>query len=122
MQHTSLGPLAGGLRLVDIGLRDRLRELDFEFPLVGGDRPDRALPEVHLGLIADVLRRHLPADDPMRSYADRLESPSLGDQLLRGYLSGSIDVVLRVPDDRATTTATSSSTTRPTSSATRSAR
>ncbi len=99
MQHTSLGPLAGGLRLVDIGLPDRLRELDFEFPLVGGDRPDRALPEVRLGLIADVLRRHLPAEDPMRSYADRLESPSLGDQLLRGYLSGSIDVVLRVPEE-----------------------
>ena len=98
MQHTSLGPLAGGLRLVDIGLPDRLRELDFEFPLVGGDRPDRAFPEVHLGLIAEVLRRHLPADDPMRAYADRLESPSLGGQLLRGYLSGSIDVVLRVPD------------------------
>jgi exodeoxyribonuclease V beta subunit len=98
MQHTSLGPLAGGLRLLDIGLPDRLRELDFEFPLVGGDRPDRALPEVHLGLIAAVLRRHLAADDPMRAYADRLESPSLGGQLLRGYLSGSIDVVLRVPD------------------------
>ncbi len=98
MQHTSLGPLAGGLRLVDIGMRDRLRELDFEFPLVGGDRPDRVLPEVRLDLIADVLRRHLPAEDPMRSYADRLEAPSLGSQLLRGYLSGSIDVVLRVPD------------------------
>ena len=77
---------------------------------------------MRLGLIADVLRRHLPADDPMRSYADRLESPSLGDQLLRGYLSGSIDVVLRVPDERRTATATSSWTTRPTSSATPSAR
>ena len=127
MQHTSLGPLAGGLRLLDIALPDRLRELDFEFPLVGGDRPDRAFPEVHLGLIAAVLRRHLTANDPMRAYADRLESPSLGGQLLRGYLSGSIDVVLRVPEFPATegavpSTATSSSTTRRTSSATRSAR
>ena len=34
----------------------------------------------------------------MRHYADRLESPPLGGQLLRGYLSGSIDLVLRVPD------------------------
>ena len=34
----------------------------------------------------------------MRAYAERLESPSLGGQLLRGYLSGSIDVVLRIPD------------------------
>ena len=48
-----------------------------------------------------MLRSHLSADDPMRAYADRLESPSLGGQLLRGYLSGSIDVVLRVPDDEA---------------------
>ncbi|MGI9157930.1 MAG: UvrD-helicase domain-containing protein [Marmoricola sp.] len=97
MQLTPLGPLAANLRLVDIGLADRLRELDFEFPLAGGDRPDDALPEVHLREIGDVLRRHLAPDDPMRSYADRLESPSLGGQLLRGYLSGSIDVVLRVP-------------------------
>jgi exodeoxyribonuclease V beta subunit len=32
----------------------------------------------------------------VRAYADRLETPSLGGQVLRGYLSGSIDVVLRV--------------------------
>ncbi len=98
MQHTSLGPLAGDLRLADIGLGDRLRELDFEFPLVGGDRPGGGLPDVQLRAVADVLREHLAADDPMRAYAERLESPSLGGQLLRGYLSGSIDVVLRVPE------------------------
>ena len=99
MQRTSLGPLANGLTLTEIGLRDRLCELDFEFPLVGGDRPAGRLPVVALSAVADVLRRHLRDDDPMRAYADRLESPSLGGQLLRGYLSGSIDVVLRVPDD-----------------------
>jgi exodeoxyribonuclease V beta subunit len=98
MQHTSLGPLAGGSRLVDIGAGDRLCELDFEFPLVGGDHPETGAAEVTLGQVSDVLRRHLPADDPMRGYAERLESPSLGGQRLRGYLSGSIDVVLRVPD------------------------
>ncbi|MGI9085489.1 MAG: UvrD-helicase domain-containing protein [Aeromicrobium sp.] len=98
LQLTSLGPLAGGLRLADIAVSDRLCELDFEFPLVGGDRPDLDLADTPLRGVADVLRRHLPADDPMRAYAERLESPSLGDQVLRGYLSGSIDVVLRVPD------------------------
>ncbi len=98
MHQTSLGPLANGLRLVDIPVTDRLSELDFEFPLVGGDRIDTALGDTHLRGIADVLRRHLPDDDPMRAYADRLESPALGGQVLRGYLSGSIDVVLRVPD------------------------
>jgi exodeoxyribonuclease V beta subunit len=96
MQHTSLGPLADGRRLIDLGLGDRLRELDFEFPLNGGQVAGPA--EVPLSAMAGVLRRHLPADDPMRAYAERLESPSLGGQLLRGYLSGSIDVVLRVGD------------------------
>ncbi len=92
MQHTSLGPLAGGLTLAEVGLGDRLRELDFEFPLAGGEHP---VAQVPLRAVADALRAHLPADDPMRAYADRLEVPSLGDQVLRGYLSGSIDVVLR---------------------------
>ncbi len=99
LQYTSLGPLADDLRLVDFGLEDRLRELDFEFPMGGGDT--RAPTDDGVGLplaaFADALRRLLPADDPLRAYADKLESPSLGDQVLRGYLSGSIDVVLRVP-------------------------
>jgi exodeoxyribonuclease V beta subunit len=95
MQLTSLGPLAGGRALAGIPLRDRLRELDFEFPLAGGEHPRSDVP---LAAMADVLRRHLPTDDPMRAYADRLESPSLGGQSLKGYLSGSIDVVLRIGD------------------------
>jgi exodeoxyribonuclease V beta subunit len=101
MQHTSLGPLVDGLTLADIGLGDRLCELDFEFPMAEGDapavpgEPARGLP---LAQFAAALRRHLPDGDPMRAYADRLESPSLGGQVLRGYLSGSIDVVLRVGD------------------------
>jgi exodeoxyribonuclease V beta subunit len=95
MQHTPLGPLAGGRTLAQVGLRDRLRELDFEIPLAGGDEPTADVP---LSAMAAVLRRHLPADDPMRAYADRLESPALGAQSLRGYLSGSIDVVLRLTD------------------------
>src|SRR3546814_19914569 len=33
----------------------------------------------------------------MRAYANRLADPALGGQTLRGYLSGSIDVVLRIP-------------------------
>ena len=34
---TPLGPLAAGVTLREIALRDRLRELDFELPLAGGD-------------------------------------------------------------------------------------
>jgi exodeoxyribonuclease V beta subunit len=96
-QHTPLGPLAAGLRLVDVPLRDRLCELDFEFPLTGGDRPATTRDDVCLADVAPLLRAHLPADDPLAAYADQLVGP-LGEQSLRGYLSGSIDVVLRVPD------------------------
>jgi len=101
MQHTPLGPLADDLTLADIGLGDRLCELDFEFPMADGDAtaaPGATPPGLPLAAFATALRRHLPGTDPVRAYADRLESPSLGGQVLRGYLSGSIDVVLRVGD------------------------
>ncbi len=94
MQHSSLGPLADNRTLAGFSLRDRLRELDFEIPMAGGDLA--ATEGRLLGEFADALETHLPDDDPMRAYADRLRSPSLGGQALRGYLSGSIDVVLRV--------------------------
>jgi exodeoxyribonuclease V beta subunit len=95
-QLTPLGATASGLRLADIPLRDRLCELDFEFPLAGGDGPGDARIDVHLRDLAPLLTAHLPADDPLLPYAEQLTGP-LGDQSLRGYLSGSIDVVLRVP-------------------------
>jgi len=94
MQQTPMGPLVDNLRLQDIALGDRLRELDFEIPLSGGDHPTGE--EVLLRRIADVIRGHLDESDPMRAYAAKLDNPSLGGQVLRGYLSGSIDVVLRV--------------------------
>lgn len=100
LHHTPLGPLADGLTLADIALRDRLRELDFELPLAGGDRRDGGAAEVLLRDVAPLLRAHLPADDPLAPYADRLEGPLLGEQTLRGYLSGSVDAVLRLPDGR----------------------
>ncbi len=99
-QLTPLGAPASDLRLVDVPLRDRLCELDFEFPLTGGDRPQAARSDVRLGDLAPLLSAHLPADDPLASYASQLTGP-LGDQSLRGYLSGSIDIVLRVPGDPA---------------------
>ncbi len=102
VHHTPLGPLVPGLTLAEIPLRDRLRELDFEFPLAGGDRArPRAGDPVgpRLRDVAPLLRRHLPATDPLAAYSSTLERPALGDQALRGYLSGSVDVVLRVPGD-----------------------
>jgi exodeoxyribonuclease V beta subunit len=99
LHHTPLGPLAPGLTLADIPLRDRLRELDFEIPLAGGDRAGPDAPEVRLEHIGELLATHLADDDPIRPYADRLRSSGLAPQSLRGYLSGSIDAVLRVPAD-----------------------
>ena len=85
------------LTLRQIGLADRLQELDFEFPLAGGDLREAA-PDIRLADVGALLRSHLPADDPLAVYADRLTGDALGGQSLRGYLSGSVDAVLRIPD------------------------
>jgi exodeoxyribonuclease V beta subunit len=95
LHDTPLGPLAAGLTLGRIGLPDRLRELDFEIPLSGGDRAPG--PDVRLADVGALLRDHLAADDPLAPYAHRLLGAGLAEQSLRGYLSGSIDVVLRIP-------------------------
>jgi exodeoxyribonuclease V beta subunit len=91
-----LGPLVGAT-LREIGLGDRLREMDFELPLAGGDVRDAPV-DVRLGDLAPLLEEHLPDGDPVRPYAAALRGP-LGDQTLRGYLTGSVDVVLRVAGD-----------------------
>jgi exodeoxyribonuclease V beta subunit len=107
LHHTSLGPLADGLTLGEIGLSDRLCELDFEIPLTGGDLPaGSGEARITLAEVGTLLERHLGDDDPLRPYAARLQSPGLGGQSLRGYLSGSIDVVLRVPARDAATETT----------------
>jgi exodeoxyribonuclease V beta subunit len=92
--ETPLGPLAGELRLCDIAPADRLAELDFELPLAGGD--SLASSAATLKAIARLLRKKLPARDPLAAYPDRLEE--LDDQRLRGYLVGSLDAVLRLRD------------------------
>jgi exodeoxyribonuclease V beta subunit len=93
--RTPLGPLAGGLALDRIAPGDRLAELDFELPLAGGEH--RGTP-VALAELVPLLRRHLGDDDPLRGYPDALAQ--LPAQHLRGYLTGSIDAVLRLPDGR----------------------
>ncbi|KLN34001.1 exodeoxyribonuclease V [Cellulosimicrobium funkei] len=104
--RTPLGPIAGGLTLADVDPRDRLPELEFELPLAGGDETGGVRPST-LRDLADVLRAHLSADDPFARYPDLLAA--LADESeggpaggnggvpLRGYLTGSIDAVLRVP-------------------------
>ncbi len=91
-----LGPLADGIRLRDIARADRLDELTFEIPLVGGDEPAATL---HVTALAELLEAHLPPDDPVARYAPHLRDPALG-AALRGYLTGSLDLVFRLPGER----------------------
>jgi exodeoxyribonuclease V beta subunit len=91
--QTPLGPLAEDLRLCDFAAGDRLAELTFELPLAGGGASSA---QVSLGQLAPLLRHHLGSDDPLSRYPDLLAHPALADQSLRGYLTGSIDAVLRV--------------------------
>jgi exodeoxyribonuclease V beta subunit len=80
--ETPLVPLLDGLRLRDVRRADRLDELDFELPLVGGDEPTG-------GLALDALvAPGLP---------HRLDDPLLRRDV-RGYLTGSIDLVVRAGD------------------------
>lgn len=97
MHDTPLGPLAPGVTLRAIGLRDRLRELDFEFPLAGGDRRSDA-PSISLADVGNLLTEHLTPGDPLAPYAERLTDSMLAAQSLKGYLNGSLDAVLRVDD------------------------
>lgn len=87
---TPLGRLTDDRPLAAVAIGDRLSELSFEFPL------GRATSTTSLAEVAGLLRRWLPADDPLADYPDALSEPNLSGQLLRGFLTGSIDSVLRV--------------------------
>lgn len=88
---TPLGPLADGLAFGQVPRSDLLPELDFELPLAGGDTPGAA--PAMLGDLVGLWRRHVP-DGLLSGYAEALAG--LGEASLRGYLSGSIDAVVRV--------------------------
>ena len=86
-----------GIRLRDIARADRLDELSFEIPLVGGDAPTASL-QVACGWptsSTSTSRR----TTRWRATPPRLRDPALGG-VLRGYLTGSLDLVFRLPGDR----------------------
>jgi exodeoxyribonuclease V beta subunit len=89
--RTPLADPLDGLALADLGRADRLDELAFELPLAGGERP---CAHVTLHDLAGCLARGLPAGDPLAGYPARLADPALASRL-SGYLTGSIDLVLR---------------------------
>jgi len=86
--HTPLGPVAAGRALAGTRRRDRLDELTFDLSL-----PDGA--SVTAAALGRALVEHLPAGDPLLGYAHELaHRPG---QVIAGYLTGSIDLLLRVP-------------------------
>jgi exodeoxyribonuclease V beta subunit len=88
-------PIPGGT-LASVAPADRLTELQFELPLAGGDSPTGTA--ARLGAIADLIKTHLPPDDPLAGYPDLLRM--VPDATLLGYMTGSIDAVLRFPGPR----------------------
>ncbi len=90
--ETPLGDLAGGVRLRDLARGDRLDEMGFELPVVGGDDPRAALATADM---AHLLSRHLGPGSSLQDYPRRLADPVLASQL-RGYLTGSLDLVFRL--------------------------
>ena len=78
--------------------RDRLDELEFELPLVGGDDPDGAVDAGRGG--------RAPARAPPRRRPACRATPTASTTRrcarLRGYLTGSIDAVLRLPGEDGT--------------------
>lgn len=91
---TPLGPGLEGSRLCDLDRGDRLDELSFDLPLAGGDVPVGA---VTMDAVADVFAAELPAEDPLAGYHVRLRDPVIAAEV-RGFLTGSIDLVARVGD------------------------
>ena len=88
---TPLGRLTDGRALADIPVTDRLSELDFELRLGTAESTTR------LADVAALLGEWLKPDDHLAAYPDALAQPGLADQVLRGFLTGSIDSVLRIP-------------------------
>ena len=78
------GPL-GGHRLVDLGRRDRLDELECHLPLAAFSALD----------LARVVADGLPVDDPMRPWFSAAADGALAVDV-EGMLTGSIDLVARV--------------------------
>ncbi|MGI9184725.1 MAG: UvrD-helicase domain-containing protein [Solirubrobacteraceae bacterium] len=91
--QTPLGPVLDGVRLADVSRADRLDELGFELPLVGGETPTGVTGPSR---IAAVLREFIGPDDPLAGYAERLQDSGLRSSV-RGFLTGSLDLVIRLP-------------------------
>jgi exodeoxyribonuclease V beta subunit len=110
--ETPLGSDMDDIRLGDVARRDRLDELTFELPLAGAGAVALAgaaagggarvlagagtvTGELTVTALADRIASWLPTDDPLVDYPEHLARLDTGEGL-RGYLTGSIDLVLRL--------------------------
>ena len=91
--RTPLQPLTG-LCLSELPVSDRLPELDFDLPLADGGEP------ATIGELADLMATMLPPGDPLIDYPRRLGGSEAAPAVLNGFLTGSIDAVLRLPGGR----------------------
>ncbi len=96
--HTPLGPLFNQLSLCHFSLKNRLSELNFDFPINAG--ATAAAHNMPTRAIADILLRTLPLTDPVRPYAELLAAETNGIEI-SGWMNGSIDAVFRVPHNGA---------------------
>ena len=76
--------------LAAVAPADRLVEVEFELPLAGGGDVTEG---ARVSAIADLMQAHLAADDALAAYPQVLRT--VADATLQGYLTGSIDAVLR---------------------------
>ncbi len=83
------------MRLRDLSRADRLDELAFELPVAGGDEPTG---DVLLSDLAELFARKVGPRGRLAAYANDLLRPELANNL-RGYLTGSLDLVFRVQND-----------------------
>jgi exodeoxyribonuclease V beta subunit len=86
--RTPLFTSPGAAALEDVPAPDQVAEMGFEFPVAA------EAGTVGLEDLADVLAIHLPEGDPLAGYPDRLRR--LGAARFRGYLTGFIDLTMRI--------------------------
>jgi exodeoxyribonuclease V beta subunit len=98
VMDTPLDDLTDNRGLRFFGHGTRLAELDFELPLGNADSFDTVQQ------LADLFgdRTLLPADDPLAGYGEILTTSQAAASALHGFLTGSIDAVLRVPQTETT--------------------
>jgi exodeoxyribonuclease V beta subunit len=91
--NSPLGPSCDGLALVDVVPANRLNEMSFELRLA------QAGHSAHLREVGAMMMDHLDDGDPLRPWATDVAGGVI-DVDLSGHLTGSIDLIMRMPSGR----------------------